>query len=161
MPMTDVEMLRHAVATLAYRAAKTMRGAPVAFADFKPGPTSPTPLEIVAHMGDLFDWAFTMIDGPTKWNDAKPQEWELECARFFAALRKFDDGLASGRPIQTALTRIFAGPIADALTHTGQLAMLRRLHEAPMKGESYARADIVVGRVGSEQTPANPNNEFD
>lgn len=138
-----------------------MRGAPESFASFKPGPTSNTPLQIVAHLGDLFDWAFTMIGGDIKWNTAVPKSWNEECARFFAALKKFDDALASDTPIKYEVTRIFQGPIADALTHTGQLAMLRRLSGAPMKGESYARADIVIGRVGAEQTPANPKYEFD
>src|SRR5574341_56876 len=124
--MTDREFLRHTVATLAYRAAKNMRGAPESFANFKPGPTSNTPLQIVAHMGDLFDWAFTMIVGEPKWNTATPQSWPKECARFFAALKKFDDALATVEKTGYELTKIFQGPIADALTHTGQLAMLRR-----------------------------------
>jgi len=138
-----------------------MRGAPESFANFKPGPTSQTPLQIVAHMGDLFDWALTMLSGNAKWNTATPQSWPKECERFFSALKKFDDALASGTPIKYEITRIFQGPVADALTHTGQLAMLRRLHGSPMKGESYNRADIVIGRVTAEQTPANPKYEFD
>ena len=159
--MTDREFLRHTVATLAYRAAKTMRGAPATFAGFQPGPSTKTPVEIVAHMGDLLDWAQSMAKGEPRWSNAAPQPWESECARFFAALRAFDDTLAAGAPLQYELTRLFQGPIADALTHTGQLAMLRRLHGAPMKGESYNRADIAVGRVGAEQRPAEARYEFD
>jgi len=159
--MTDLELLRHTVATLAYRAAKTMRGAPPTFADFKPGPSSKTPVQVVAHMGDLFDWALTLIQGDWKWNTAKPLPWDQECARFFASLKRFDDALASGQPIKAELTKVFQGPIADALTHTGQLAALRRLAGCPMKGETYPRADIVIGRVGFEQTPADPKFEFD
>jgi hypothetical protein len=159
--MTDRELLRHSVATLAYRAAKTMRGAPASFATFKPGPTTNTPVEIVAHMGDLLDWALSMATGQPKWNNSTPLPWDAECARFFAAVKAFDDRLASPDPLQYELTRLFQGPVADALTHTGQLAMLRRLHGAPMKGESYNRADIVIGRVGPEQTPADPKYEFD
>jgi hypothetical protein len=158
--MTDLELLRHTAATLAYRAGKAMRGAPASFADFKPGPTTKTPVEIVAHMGDLFDWALTMVQGEPKWNSATPQGWDKEVARFFASLKKFDTALAIG-PVKFELTRIFQGPIADALTHTGQLAMLRRLAGCPMKGESYARADIVAGRVGIDQTPPEPKYEFD
>ena len=159
--MTDLELLRHTVATLAYRAAKAMRGAPPSFADFKDEPASRTPVQIVAHMGDLFDWALTLIAGEWKWNNATPLPWEQECARFFEALKKFDDGLASGKPIQIELTKLFQGPIADALTHTGQLTMLRRMAGCPMKSESYPRAEIVIGRVGFQQTPANPQFEFD
>ena len=157
----DRYSLRHAVATLAYRAAKTLRGAPEKFATFKPGPTSNTPVEIVAHMGDLFDWGLRLMRGEPSWTSAKPQAWNAECARFFATLEAFDDYLASDAPIQYEVARVFQGPVADALTHTGQLAMLRRLFGAPMKGESYNRADVVVGCVGPEQTPADPRYEFD
>jgi len=138
-----------------------MRGAPESFADFKPGPTSKTPVQVVAHMGDVFDWAFTMVSGNIKWNDATPLPWTQECERFFKALGKFDDALSTEGPIATDLTKIFQGPIADALTHTGQLAMLRRLHGAPMKGESYSQANIAMGRIGLAQVPADPRNEFD
>jgi hypothetical protein len=159
--MTDIEMLRHTVATLAYRAAKAMRGAPESFAQFCPGPTSNTPLRIVGHMGDLFDWALTMVQGEPKWKSGELGTWEIERDRFFASLRRFDDALASGEPIRGELTILFQGPIADALTHTGQLTMLRRLHGAPMKGENYTRAEIRIGQVGFDQTPPNPKYEFD
>ena len=159
--MTDREFLRHTVATLAYRAAKTMRGAPATFAGFRPGPESKTPVEVLAHMGDLMDWALSMASGAPKWNNSTPQAWEPECARFFATLRAFDGALEDDVPLHYDLTRLFQGPVADALTHTGQLAMMRRLHGAPMKGESYNRADITIGRVGAEQTPADPRYEFD
>ena len=159
--MTDREMIRHTVATLAYRAAKTMRGAPDSFASFKAAPDANTPVGIVAHMGDLFDWALRMAKGEPKWTTATPQPWDAECKRFFATLKAFDDFLASDAELGYEMTRLFQGPIADALTHTGQLAMLRRFSGAPMKGESYNRADIVIGRVGAEQTPADPKFEFD
>ena len=159
--MNDREFLRHTVATLAYRAAKTMRGAPATFASFRAVGANSTPLSIVAHMGDLFDWGLSMANGAGKWNTATPQAWDKECARFFASLKAFDDRLASDEPLQYELTRLFQGPVSDALTHTGQLAMLRRLHGAPMKGESYNRADIVIGRVSAEQTAPDPKFEFD
>ena len=158
--MTDVEMLRHTLATLAYRAGKTMRSAPASFADFKAKPDSNSPVQLVAHLGDLFDWALTMAKGEAKWCSEQPKAWEIEVARFFSSLITFDDYLASGAPIKTDLQNLFQGPIADALTHTGQLAMLRRLAGCPMKGENYTKAEILIGRVGIEQTPANPANEL-
>jgi hypothetical protein len=157
----DRDSLRHAVATLAYRAAKTMRGAPASFATFKASPSTRTPVEIVAHLGDLFDWALSMARGDQRWTTATPQPWPAECARFFAALKAFDDQLASKSPLGYEASRLFQGPVADALTHTGQLAMLRRMSGAPMKGESYNRADVAPGRVGFEQTAAEPKFEFD
>lgn len=159
--MTDREMLRHTLATLAYRAAKTMRDVPESFAGFQASPTSRTPVQIVAHMGDLFDWAHSMAVGQPKWNSAVPQAWRYEVDRFFASLKKFDDVLASDSEVHYDLTKLFQAPIADALTHTGQLAMLRRLAGCPIRGESYNRADIVSGRISFEQTPPNPKYEFD
>jgi hypothetical protein len=159
--MTDREFLRHAVATVAYRAARVTRGAPSSFAGFRAGPSSRTAVEILAHMGDLFDCALSVVAGAPKWTEATPQTWAEECARFFAAVGAFDDALASGDEIHHELGRLFQGPVADALTHTGQLAMLRRLHGTPIRGENYDRADIVSGRVGAEQTPADPRYEFD
>lgn len=157
----DRESLRHCLATLSYRAAKTMRGAPESFASFEPGPTTKTPVQIVAHMGDLFDWALRMAAGEPRWTTATPLPWPQECERFFAALRAFDAHLASGADVKVETTRLFQGPVADALTHTGQLAMLRRLHGSPMKGESYNRAEVVIGRIGLEQASPDPRYEFD
>jgi hypothetical protein len=158
-PDPDLPMLRHTVATLAYRAAKALRGAPESFADFKASASSRTPVQILAHMGDLFDWALTMADGKAVWKDAAPLPWEREVARFFAALERFDARLAEGKPLANPSSKIFAGPIADALTHTGQINFLRRMSGAPVKGESYFRADIEAGRVGQDQAP--PKVEFD
>jgi hypothetical protein len=153
--------LRHALATLAYRAGKTVRGTPEAFGAFRASPTSPACVEILAHMGDLMDWKLRMARGEAKWTTATPLPWDQEIARFYASLRALDDYLASGEPIRAEPGRLFQGGIADALTHTGQLAMLRRLAGYKMKGESYARADIQIGRVGMDQTPAEPKYEFD
>ena len=156
---SELALLRHTVATLAYRAAKAVRGAPAAFGDFRASPSSRTPLQILTHMGDLFDWALTMTDWKAVWNDAVPLPWDAEIERFFAALARFDARLADGRPLANPPSKVFAGPIADALTHTGQINFLRRLSGTPVKGESYFRADIETGRVGQDQAPAKV--EFD
>jgi hypothetical protein len=159
-PVTRL-FLRHALATLAYRAGKTLRGTSEAFAAYRVTPDSNSPSEIVAHMGDLTDWLLRMARGAPSWTKATPLPWEREVARFFASVRALDDYLASDAPIRWEPERLFQGGIADALTHTGQLAMLRRLAGLKMRGENYAKADIVAGRVGAEQTPPDPKNEFD
>jgi hypothetical protein len=158
-PDADLPMLRHTVATLAYRAGKVLRDAPPAFGSFRAGEGGKTAVEVLAHMGDLFEWALTMADGKAVWNDAVPLPWEREIARFFAALERFDARLSTGLPLAHPATKIFQGPVADALTHTGQLAMLRRMSGAKMKGENYFVADIAAGRVGAAQAP--PRREFD
>jgi len=153
------ELLRHTVATLAYRGGKALRGAPADFAGYKAGDTTRTPAEILAHIGDLLDWALSVARGQEQWHNARSLPWDQEVQRFFAALERFEAYLASDEPLAETTEKLFQGPIADALTHVGQIAMLRRMHGAPIKGENYHRAEVVAGRVGAEQTP--PRREFD
>ena len=150
--------LRHTLATLAYRAGKVLRGAPNDFSGFAAGPSTRTPDRILAHIGDLLDWALSMAQGRQRWNDSQPQAWDEEVARFYTSLQQFDAFLASDAPLAIQSERLFQGPVADALTHVGQLAMLRRLAGAPVHGENFATAAIVTGRVGADQTP--PRVEF-
>src|SRR5208282_1075534 len=156
---SNLHMLRHALATLAYRAGKALRGAPPSFAGFRAAPGVRTPAEILAHMGDLFDWALSIARGKEAWHNSAPLAWDAEVARFFAALQAFDDYLASGETVHAPAEKLFQAPVADALAHTGQLAILRRVAGAPIRGENYSRAEIVAGRVGAEQ--AAPKREFD
>jgi hypothetical protein len=152
------QLLRHTVSTLAYRAGKTLRNAPETFATFAPSKDCRKPVQILAHMGDLFDWALSIAQGKQAWNDSAPLPWPQEVERFFKTLEAFDGYLASEAPLATSVEKLFQGPIADALTHTGQIAILRRLANCPIRAENYYRAEIVAGRVGSEQTA--PAREF-
>ncbi len=136
-----------------------MRGAPDDFAEFRISTTTRTSGEILAHLGDLLDWALSIARGKQTWHDAGPLPWEKGAERFFAALEAFDAYLASDAPLQASAEKLFQGPIADALTHVGQIATRRRLAGAPVRGENYFVADIVVGRVGPEQS--GPRREFD
>jgi len=156
---SNLSLLRHTLATLAYRAGKAVRGAPPEFASFQASSGVRTPSQILAHMGDVFDWALSIARGKQEWHDSKPLPWEQEAARFFAALKAFDDYLASGQPLAVAPERLFQGPVADALHHTGQLAILRRISGAPIRAENYFKAEMAIGRVGAEQ--AAPKLEFD
>jgi hypothetical protein len=116
------------------------------------------PGQILAHIGDLFDWALSIAKGKQAWRDSKPLPWDKEVERFLTALKSFDNFLASSAPVEAPLEKLFQGPIADALTHVGQIAILRRLARAPVKGESYYAAEIVAGRLGAEQSA--PKREF-
>jgi len=152
-------LLRHTVATVAYRGGKAITDAPAEFAAFNAGETTRTPAQILAHIGDLFDWALQLVQGQYAWHNSTPLEWEQEVARFFATLQKFDEYLASDAPLNAPVEKLFQGPVADALTHVGQLTLLRRLANAPIKGENYFKAEIAAGRVGAQQT--TPRVEFD
>jgi hypothetical protein len=155
---TDREFLRHTLATLAYRGGKAIRATPPNFGEFRAGETTRTPAQILAHIGDLLDWALTQASGKETWRNAKPQTWEQDVQRFHAALQAFDEFLASKKPLKHSAEKIFQGAIADALTHVGQISLLRRLAGAPVRGENYNRADIVAGRVGAAQSA--PRMEF-
>jgi len=149
------ELLRHAVATLAYRGAKAIRNAPPELA----GDGTRSPLQILAHLGDLLEWGVSLAEGNQKWNVATPASWDAEASRFFSALTRLDEYLATDRPLGCKPEKLLQGPVADALTHVGQVMMLRRLANAPVRSENYAIAEIVLGRVTAEQ--AAPRFEFD
>lgn len=152
------ELLRHTLATVAYRGGKAVRNAPDGFADFQAGEGARTPVQILAHIGDLLDWALSIAQGQRTWHNSTPLPWDQEVQRFFAAAKKFDDYLASSEPVHASIEKVFQGPVADALTHVGQIGILRRLAHGPVKGESYYEAEIETGRVGADQ--AKPKREF-
>lgn len=157
--ITGRQLLRHSLATVAYRTGKIIRDAPQGYVDFDAGQKCRTPRELLAHIGDLFDWALSMVKGQPVWHDAAPQSWPDEVQRFFDSLKRFDDYLASTEPLHASPDKLLQGPLADALTHVGQLAILRRLSGVPIRGENYYKADIATGRVGRDQPPAKL--EFD
>ena len=153
------QLLRHTLATVAYRGGKALRRAPDRFGTFHIGDKARTPSQILAHLGDLFDWALSIAQGKPAWRDSAPLSWDAEMERFFAAIQKFDDYLASSEPLHGSAEGLFQGPVADALNHIGQIAMLRRLAGSPILGENYFKADIAAGRVGPEQSA--PRREFE
>jgi hypothetical protein len=154
-----VQLLRHTLATLAYRGGKAVRCAPAGFERFRAAPDARTPGEILAHIGDVLDWGLALADGKHVWHDSKPLPWDDEVARFHRALEAFDTRLAAAKPLGFPPEMLFQGPIADALTHVGQIAILRRLSGAPIRGENYFRAHISAGKVGQAQAAAV--QEFD
>jgi hypothetical protein len=153
------QLLRHTLATLAYRGGKAVRGAPDSFAQFRASAETRTPDQILTHIGDLMDWGLAIAQGKQQWRNSDPLPWAAEVRRFFTALEAFEAYLASDQPLHEPAEKLFQGPVADALTHVGQIAMLRRLAGVPVRGENYHQANIVTGRVGADQ--AAPVREFD
>lgn len=162
MPHEEIsarDLLRHSLATIAYRAGKIIRDAPQGYVDFQAGKNCRTPLQILAHIGDLFDWGLSMAKGQQAWHDSPPLPWPDEVQRFFDSLKSFDDYLAGPGQLHASPEKLFQGPLADVLNHVGQLAILRRLSGAPIRGENYYKADIAAGRIGKDQP--SPKFEFD
>ena len=152
-------MLRHLVATLAYRAAKVLRDAPADFGTFQVAVAARRPVQIVAHMADLMSWGVTLANGEYVWKAEGGADWNTEVGRFFDRLGALDAALDRAALPEGAEEKLIQGPLADALTHVGQLAMLRGMAGAPVRPESYARATVTAGRVGLDQAP--PGREFD
>lgn len=146
------------LATLAYRAAKVLRDAPPEFAQHSFGDSTRQPVRILAHMGDLMTWGVSMTSGGYEWKPAGGEDWKTEVDRFFNGLAALDAAIAA-ESFNGSIEKIIQGPIADALTHVGQLAMLRGMMGTPVKPESYARAIITAGRVGLDQEA--PKAEFE
>lgn len=153
------QMLRHALATLGYRAGKTIRDAPDDFSEFRLFRTTRTPREILCHMGDLLVWALSLARGHETWPEEVRRTWEEESVRFFGQISELDAFLDSDAVLHAPAEKLFQGPIADALTHTGQIALLRRAAGGAVRGENYFRANIETGRTGPDQPP--PVREFD
>jgi hypothetical protein len=147
------------IATIAYRGGKAVRGAPDSFSQFRAADQTRSPGEILAHIGDLMEWGLSISQGQQRWRDSVPLPWAAEVRRFFTALEALEVYLASDQPLYESIEKLFQGPVADALTHIGQIAMLRRLAGAPVRGENYHKAQIITGRVGADQ--AAPVREFD
>ncbi len=134
-------LLRHTLATLAYRGGKAIRDVSPEFATFRASETTRTPVQILAHIGDLLTWALSIAKGKEAWINPEPQTWEEEVKRFFNSLQEFDQFLGADEPLACKPERLFQAPIADALTHVGQIAMLRRL-----AGTSDAWRKLFQGR---------------
>jgi hypothetical protein len=150
----DRTFLRHLIATIAYRGGKVLRGAPSEFGSTSAGGGTRTAVQILAHMGDLFAWGLALADGEHRWSETRSDDWDAQVERFFAGLTAVDARLASPEPLGRSELRLVQGPFADALTHVGQIAVLRRLAGSPVKGENYFKAEVEVGRVGPDQAPA-------
>lgn len=154
-------ILQHFLAALAYRTQKALRGAPADFADFAAGNKVRTPHELIWHMTGLIGYARTMFHGG-EFKPARLATFEAEVQRFHATLAELarDFGSAS---LTARITdqQFLQGPLADAMTHAGQLAMLRRLQGAPVASENFIFARIQTGNVGPEQpAPAAPDADW-
>lgn len=144
-------LLQHFLAALAYRTQKALRDAPPRFGRFRAGPNSRTPYEIVWHMTGLIGYARTFLHGGTY---APPglANMDDEIVRFHETLEALRDDFAN--PALTATIsdeQFLQGPLADAMTHVGQLAMLRRLAGSPVPSENFIMADVRASNVGAEQ----------
>jgi len=153
------ETIRHALAALAYRTQKALRGCDEKFPDFAPGNGARTPRELVRHMSGVIGYARTFFIGGVF--QAEPlREFSQEVERFHETVRDLAAHLHAGTPLkEITLNQLLQGPVSDAITHAGQLAMLRRLAGQPIVSENFIFAEISPDLLGSDQPlPAAPNS---
>ena len=145
------QLLKHFLATLAYRTQKALRDAPESFADFQAGEDVRTPHELLTHMTGCIMWAQTAFIGGKVELPSLPTMSD-EITRFHKTLESLGGNLSDGtEPIDTTLERLLQGPLCDAMTHAGQLAMLRRMHGSPVKGENFRTANINADNLTPNQ----------
>lgn len=153
-------LLKHFLAALAYRTQKALRDAPSDFGSFSAGNQIRTPAELVRHMTSVLGYARTYFVGGRYWPDPLPTLAE-EVSRFHEMVQDLARHLESGTPLMKDITeaRLLQGPFSDAMTHAGQLAMLRRLAGSPVAPENFIVARIDPERLGTDQAdPASPDS---
>ncbi len=141
------ELLRHMVATVAYRGGIAVSDAPDGFAVFRIDQDVRSPGELLAHIGDLLEGSLFLLKGEMVYLTSVPLPWGDEVSRFFSAAERLDVYLDSGAPLACSVEKLIQGPIGDALTHVGQIVMLRRLAGSSVRAESYFTAEIIPGTV--------------
>lgn len=141
------EVLRHMVATVAYRGGIAVADAPEEFAEFRAHAGTRAAGEILAHIGDLLEGSLHLVKGETVFLTSEPLPWKEEVKRFFSAAKAFDSYLASDVPLACPIEKLIQGPVGDALTHVGQIVMLRRMAGSPIRPEPYFMAEIVAGEI--------------
>lgn len=145
-PDSKRELFRHLLATVAFRATIAISDAPDKFASFKIDETVRTPAEILAHLGDLIEGSHFLMKGEFVELKSEPLEWKNGVKRFFSAVKNFDSFLASDAELAQSIEKLTQGPLADALTHVGQIILLRRAFGSPVKSASYFEAEITPGK---------------
>jgi hypothetical protein len=151
-------LLRHFLAAIAYRTQKALRGAPESFGSFEAGQQVRTPAELVRHMTSVLGYARTCFEGGRYLPEPLP-DLDAEVTRFHALLEDLSRHLAAGTELRGITEeQLLQGPLSDAMTHVGQLAVLRRLAGSPVPPESFVEAAVDPANLGPDQPdPVNPD----
>ncbi|MGB7069580.1 MAG: hypothetical protein WBD22_08805 [Pyrinomonadaceae bacterium] len=140
------QLLRHMVGTVWFRGSIALANAPARFAEFRVTEDTRSSAEILAHIGDLLVGSYRLMNGEFVEPVSKPLPWSEETSRFAAAVKDLDVFLASDTPLAYPVEQFVQGPIGDALTHVGQIVMLRRIAGVPIQHVPYFSAEIVPGK---------------
>ena len=158
--MDDRAQRLHLLATIAYRARYALRGAPESFGSFQAGNEVWTPAELVRHMASVLGYARSCFEGTDRPRLDPLPDLAAEITRFHAMLEDVARHVRAGAELKgMSEEQILQGPFADALTHVGQLAMLRRLSGSPVQRESFIQAEVDPADLGPDQTGRQPSEE--
>ncbi|MEE8105946.1 MAG: hypothetical protein V3T86_10470 [Planctomycetota bacterium] len=159
--MTDRELLRHFLAALAYRANKAVQGAPEEFAAFRAAGGVRTPQQLIHHMSGVLSYALSHFEALDPWI-GPCDNFAEEVTRFHETLRRLGEHLESGSAFSgTTPEQLLQGPLSDAMTHAGQLAMLRRMCGSPIPPENFHEAAISMQNLTAEQpAPRSPDEKW-
>ena len=110
-------------------------------------------------MESVLGYARTMFIGG-EYNQEPLADFHAEVLRFHRTLEDLAQHLELGTPLQGITPeQLLQGPLSDAMTHAGQLAMLRRLAGSPVSPENFVYADITHQNLGPDQpAPVRPGN---
>jgi len=144
------EILRHYLASIAYHATKAIKGAPENYPELNIGKDIRTPRRILHHVTGVLSYAHSFFEHyDTTYFEHKP--WDEEVRYFYETLSKLDESLQEKEPREVSEEQLLQGPLSDAMTHIGQLLMLRRMAGSPVPSENFIYADIRAGVVGQDQ----------
>jgi hypothetical protein len=159
--MTQRSMLKHLLGAIAYRAQKALRDAPDSYADFHAGMNVRTPHELVRHMTGVLGYARTLFVGGV-WRPRMLPTFGEEVARLHEVMEDLGRLIETGDAPTIRPEQLLQGPLSDAMTHVGQLAMLRRLAGAPVAPENFVFAKVDANNLGQHQPPpASPDPGWD
>jgi hypothetical protein len=154
-------LLRHYLAAIAYRLQKALRGAPPGFQRFRAAPGVRTPHELVCHIANVLGYSRSCFAGET-FDAGVPTDWNGDLSAVHQTLEDLAAHLTNGTPLGAVTeAQLLQGPFADAMTHIGQLAMLRRFFGAPVRPEDFILAAISADNLSQEQPePVSPDEEW-
>lgn len=140
-------VLRQLVATIAFRASRSLHDAPATLANVRLGEGGMTARELLHHMTNVMSFALATVSATERLRH-DPLGWEQEIDRFYSLLSQVDAKLAEGAVMDPGMDlKLVQGPLADALTHIGQLHAMRRMAGFPVDPTNYIKADVAIGRI--------------
>ncbi len=135
--------IQHFLKVLSYRFEKAIHNAAESYPKHASGHGIRTPLELLGHMNGVLEFAISSLKNQPRRNIPE-QSWQEQITLYYEKLKELNQLMQENSFDTDTLERILQGPLADAMTHIGQLAMMRRLANSAIAGENYFAADMSL-----------------